>query len=107
LPFFGIGWEPPLPVSAHPGDLPDPLKRYAPLYQIAPGVSADRVERTVKGYRRTVARRLAQDWFNTYPDGFTFRRKSDDKEHRLPRPKMIVPTIIAPMTPLGASDSRL
>jgi type I restriction enzyme M protein len=63
----------------------EPIPAFAAIVGNFPYISADRVERTVKGYRHTVACRLAQDWFLTYPDGFTFKRKSDDKEHRLAR----------------------
>ena len=50
-----------------------------------PYVSADRIERTVKGYGGIVNRRLARDWFEAYPGGFAFKRKGDDREHRLAR----------------------
>ena len=52
-----------------------------------PYVSADRIERTIKGYRQTVAHRVVDDWFMTYPEGFTLKRQADAKEHRLARAK--------------------
>ena len=50
-----------------------------------PYISADRIERVVKGYRQTVAQSLTWDWFHAYAEGFTFRRKTDEKQHHLAR----------------------
>lgn len=52
-----------------------------------PYVSAGRIEQTVKGYRDLVAGRLVDDWFHSYPDGFTFQHLSDKNEHKLARQK--------------------
>lgn len=67
------------------GWIDEPIPTFAAIIGNFPYISADRIERTVKGYRETVARRLGQDWFRAYPDGFTFKRKSDQKQHRLAR----------------------
>ena len=67
------------------GWIDEPISTFDAIVGNFPYISADRIERTVKGYRQTVARRLAQDWFQAYPDGFTFKRKSDEKQHRLAR----------------------
>jgi len=63
----------------------EPIPAFAAVVGNFPYISADRIERTVKGYCQTVARRLVQDWFYAYPGGFTFKRKSDEKQHRLAR----------------------
>ena len=52
-----------------------------------PYISADRIEQTVKGYHKKVNRRLAEEWLKSYPDGFTFDGKEDDKQHRLAHEK--------------------
>ena len=67
------------------GWVDEPIPIFAAVVGNFPYISADRIERTVKGYRQTVARRLAHDWFRAYPDGFTFKRKSDEKQHQLAR----------------------
>jgi len=69
------------------------IPAFAAIVGNFPYISADRVERTVKGYRQTVARRLADDWFRVYPDGFTFKRKADEKQHRLARQNGLAPDI--------------
>lgn len=50
-----------------------------------PYIGADRIERTVKGYRQLINRRLVQEWFDMYPNGFDFERASDRKEYTLAR----------------------
>ncbi len=72
-------------VRGQTGWVDEPIPTFAAVVGNFPYISADRIERTVKGYRQTVARRLVQDWFHAYPDGFTFKRKSDEKQHRLAR----------------------
>jgi type I restriction enzyme M protein len=73
-----------------------------------PYISADRIERTVKGYRQIVNRRLAQDWFEAYPDGFTFKRKTDRKEHRLARTNgMPLDAFLEKATPIISSFADL
>jgi len=67
------------------GWVDEPIPAFAAVVGNFPYISAGRIERTVKGYRQTVARRLVQDWFRAYPDGFTLKRKSDEKQHRLAR----------------------
>jgi len=67
------------------GWVDEPIPAFAAIVGNFPYIGADRIERTVKGYRQTVARRLADDWFRAYPDGFTFKRKTDEKQHRLAR----------------------
>jgi methylase of polypeptide subunit release factors len=63
----------------------EPIPTFAAIVGNFPYISADRIERTVKGYRQTVARRLVNDWFLPYPNGFAFKRKTDQKQHRLAR----------------------
>jgi type I restriction enzyme M protein len=47
-----------------------------------PYISADRIEQREKGYSEKIARRLATEWFEIYPDGFTFKSKEDERQHR-------------------------
>lgn len=63
----------------------EPIPTFDAIVGNFPYISADRLERTVKGYRQIVADRVTQDWFHAYPDGFTFKRKADEKQHRLAR----------------------
>ena len=67
------------------GWVDEPIPAFAAIVGNFPYIGADRIERMVKGYRQTVARRLADDWFQVYPDGFAFKRKTDEKQHRLAR----------------------
>jgi len=67
------------------GWIDEPIPTFDAIVGNFPYISADRIERAVKGYRQIVARRLTQDWFRAYPDGFTFKRKADEKQHRLAR----------------------
>ena len=50
-----------------------------------PYISADRLEQREKGYTAKMARRLAEEWFRAYPDGFTFEAESDKRQHRTVR----------------------
>ena len=52
-----------------------------------PYISADRIEQREQGYADKIARRLAEDWFQSYPSGFTFASKTDEREHRVAREK--------------------
>jgi len=63
----------------------EPISAFDAAVGNFPYISADRIERTVKGYRETVARRLTRDWFQSYPDGFTFKGKTDEKQYKLAR----------------------
>ena len=63
----------------------EPIPEFAAIVGNFPYISADRIERAVKGYRQVVARRVAQDWFREYPDGFALARKTDHRQHRLAR----------------------
>lgn len=73
-----------------PGWVDEPIPAFAAIVGNFPYISADRIERTVKGYRQTVARRLVDDWFLPYPNGFAFKRKTDEKQHRLARQNGLV-----------------
>ncbi|MBC7250086.1 MAG: SAM-dependent DNA methyltransferase [Anaerolineae bacterium] len=76
---------PPLKSGEGEGWIDEPIPTFDAIVGNFPYISADRIERTVKGYRQIVARRLTQDWFRVYPEGFTFKRNADEKQHRLAR----------------------
>jgi hypothetical protein len=50
-----------------------------------PYISADRLEQREKGYTAKMARRLAEEWFAAYPDGFSFETESEKRQHRAAR----------------------
>lgn len=50
-----------------------------------PYISADRIEQRQKGYAAHIARRLAEEWFLAYPEGFTFASKTDAQQHNKTR----------------------
>jgi hypothetical protein len=50
-----------------------------------PYVSADRIEQREKHYLEKINRRLASEWLQEYPEGFTFPNKTDERQHRLAR----------------------
>jgi methylase of polypeptide subunit release factors len=50
-----------------------------------PYISADRIEQHEKGYSNRITLRLAEDWFKSYPAGFTFESKADEHQHRILR----------------------
>lgn len=63
----------------------EPIPSFAAVAGNFPYISASRIERMFADHRQTVSRRLAHDWFYSYPDGFTFESKGDAKEHRMAR----------------------
>jgi hypothetical protein len=65
----------------------EPIPMFDAIVGNFPYIGASQIERTVKGYRNVIAERLKEDWFRAYPAGFTFGRKTDDRQHRLARAK--------------------
>ena len=59
-----------------------PIPQFDAIVGNFPYISADRIEQREKGYADKIARRLADDWFQTYPAGFTFESKADEHLHR-------------------------
>lgn len=48
-----------------------------------PYINAANIETRQKGYLEKVRQRLAEEWLSTYPEGFYFKQKTDQKEHTL------------------------
>lgn len=65
----------------------EPIPQFEAIVGNFPYISADRVERSIKGYRAKVTRRLAENWLQAYPDGFTFKAKADQKQFQAARQK--------------------
>lgn len=63
----------------------EPIPEFNAIVGNFPYINASLIDRTIKGYREIVARRLAEDWFGEYPDGFTFSHKADAREQKLAR----------------------
>jgi hypothetical protein len=82
----GVYRFPPLKAEVALGNVVDePIPQFEAIIGNFPYISADRLERSVKGYRQKINCRLAEDWLSLYPQGFTFAQKADEKEHRLAR----------------------
>ena len=76
---------PPLTSEEANNWIDEPIPEFAAIVGNFPYIDASRIDRRIRGYRDIVDDRLAQDWFQAYADGFTFKRKTDAKEHRLAR----------------------
>lgn len=76
---------PPLKSEEEEDWIDESIPAFAAIVGNFPYINASLIDRKIKGYRDIVDHRLAQDWFQTYPEGFTFKRKTDAKEHRLAR----------------------
>jgi methylase of polypeptide subunit release factors len=61
-----------------------------------PYISADRIEQREQGYAARMARRLAEEWFLAYPDGFTFASKTDAQQHHKARQQGLDVSAFAP-----------
>jgi type I restriction enzyme M protein len=62
-----------------------PIPQFDAIVGNFPYISADRIEQREKGYTSKIARRLADDWFQAYPAGFTFHSEADNRQHRTVR----------------------
>jgi type I restriction enzyme M protein len=71
---------PPLKAGALPTSMVDEqIPQFDAILGNFPYIGADRIEKTIKGYRAFIQRRLAEEWLRTYPEGFTFPNKADQK----------------------------
>lgn len=61
-------------------DLMVPIPQFDAIVGNFPYISADRIEQREKGYSGKIARRLAEEWYLVYPDGFTFGSKAEERE---------------------------
>ncbi len=72
---------PPLKADA---EYPELIEEQIPAFDAIlgnfPYISADRIEQTVKNYRNTINHRIASEWLLEYPDGFSFRTTTEQKE---------------------------
>lgn len=59
-----------------------PIPQFDAIVGNFPYISADRIEQREKGYTAKMARRLAEEWFQIYPDGFTFDSEADKRQYR-------------------------
>ncbi len=76
------------PANALEGDessLMTPIPQFDAIVGNFPYISADRIEQREKGYTTKMGRRLAAEWFQEYPAGFTFASESDKRQHRTVR----------------------
>ena len=64
-------------------DIPVPI--FDAIVGNFPYISASRIEERQKGYLDRIQRLLAQTWLAAYPDGFSFKRKTDQKQYDLAR----------------------
>jgi len=83
----GLYRFPPLKHDAQPleqqnANLMVPIPQFDAIVGNFPYISADRIEQREKGYTAKMARRLAEEWFQKYPDGFTFDSEADKRQYR-------------------------
>ena len=50
-----------------------------------PYISADRIEASKSNYIKKIGRRLANEWFQSYPDGFTLPDRVSEKQYKQAR----------------------
>jgi methylase of polypeptide subunit release factors len=67
------------------GMVNEPIPLFDAVVGNFPYISADRIEQREKHYLEKINRRLASEWLQEYPDGFTFPNKTDERQHRLAR----------------------
>jgi methylase of polypeptide subunit release factors len=70
------------PLEGHESSLMIPIPQFDAIVGNFPYISADRIEQREKGYSQKIARRLAEEWFQAYPEGFRFASKTDERQHR-------------------------
>ena len=70
------------PLEGQESSLMIPIPQFDAIVGNFPYISADRIEQREKGYSQKIARRLAEEWFQAYPEGFRFTSKTDKRQHR-------------------------
>ncbi len=70
------------PLEEQESGLMVPIPQFNAIVGNFPYISADRIEQREKGYAGKIARCLAEDWFQSYPAGFTFDSETDKRQHR-------------------------
>lgn len=67
-------------VEEKAGAIDEPIPQFDAIVGNFPYIGADRIERSIKGYGNIIKRRLAEDWFESYPEGFTLKNAIDQKQ---------------------------
>ncbi|MDP2989286.1 MAG: N-6 DNA methylase, partial [Kiritimatiellota bacterium] len=67
------------PLDGQESSLMVPIPQFDAIVGNFPYISADRLEQREKGYTVKIARRLAEEWFQAYPAGFTFDSETDKR----------------------------
>jgi methylase of polypeptide subunit release factors len=70
------------PLTVDTSNMMTPIPQFDAIVGNFPYISADRLEQREKGYTAKMGRRLATEWFQEYPAGFTFASDSDKRQHR-------------------------
>jgi len=65
-------------------DRPEVIEHALPMFDAIVGnfpfIRQEKIEKLVPGYKRQIEQVIAQDWFDAYPDAFTFRSARYQKE---------------------------
>jgi type I restriction enzyme M protein len=62
-----------------------PIPQFDAIAGNFPYISADRIEQREKGYTSKIARRLADEWFQSYPNGFSLDSETDKRQYSTAR----------------------
>jgi hypothetical protein len=71
----------PTPIGGDETGIMVPIPQFDAIVGNFPYISADRIEQREKGYLAKIARRLAEEWFQAYPNGFEFQNPTQEREH--------------------------